>query len=317
MSTTTSAIKFSTFRSRSRMNNNNQQPIKLSDINGTVNNVALVVGGGGGSKKRFSEMHSDVLAYSYNYLPTIPVNPVINVQIKDIVLHNTTSIQNWNVNFNQATISKAPVFKSDGGHQNNAFASFTKSAVQHVYTTAATTACNFLSNGGMTWLLVARFLPTTITASSGEYIVQASAGSTEMFGLRRIGTNGTDLQLVVRTHNGTTLSEINLASGIPALNTWYVLACRYDSSTKVLELRHNGAATTSLNDVDATTSFGYNFAGLDISVGGTIATTATTATCTNIDIGSFILYDRALSNIELEDLEDYVNKDLYAQQNSH
>jgi hypothetical protein len=222
----------------------------------------------------------------------IPINGTLRVALDGQHLAattNNTTISSWN----RVTATNSPTYYSSGGiRPESPYVNFNGADSEHL--NAGSTVLNVNSNGGFTAVCLVQF-----TGSVGNYdrifdfgngqatdniILARYAGTSNILFTYLNGGSGDD---VISSTNPITQEE------------WAIFSCRYNASTRLVEIYKNGRLVVSKTSAsainDRTISNGYiarsNWSG---------------DTYPNINIGGLYMYDSYLTDTQMGSISNHL-----------
>ncbi|PNH00358.1 hypothetical protein TSOC_013826 [Tetrabaena socialis] len=257
-------------------------PVSLSTLYG----YGGVVPGSG--KVSFSNLYGVA-----NASGAVPSGARVNLQPRNLALSNASPVTSWDV-LTQANSAKRPVFRTTGGFLNKSYISFLATSSQFLYAPSAITMqCG--TNAGYTAVMLLKFRDP---ASDWERVYQGYPGSSTTNDYMNF-TRYT--QRVQTKYDG---SGYRSPTQTFSQNTWYTYAFRVSGTTS--QTRRDNTVVDSSTGGAALSNCSLNL-GVAANIYGGAPSVANSGGNGNIDIGALFIYDRALSDYEMNTIYTYVS----------
>ena len=236
---------------------------------------------------------------------TYPSGPKIFCHVKDIAVANGAAITSWG-EMTQVTASRRPTFVTTGGYNNGKYVKFLKTSSQFLYTTTPITITN--SNAGWSCMMVVR----AVNVADWERIFHGENNNSRAQDLVNWTKRGTSVVYQMRyAPSGYQPTPGTSTATAYTANVWEVWSMVVNTTSMVV--RRNNVTVYNMtgqnfNFAQYGTSFPLNLA-FSANIYN-VAPSAATSGFTTMDMAAFVMYDRALSGTEVDQLYNYLTTTL-------
>jgi hypothetical protein len=229
-----------------------RQPIKFSTLRNqlgltgkvTFKSIVLASGGtiGSGSNQTLTTTNTQVNAIA----PYFPVNSTIQLWANSLsTLTNGASMSNWG-NFTQATVALRPTFNIDSGTNVKSVRFTGTSSTNKLLRWNTNIACNYGTNGGVTYVLVIRYNSTLLQFNRTlQFEGSTGNGRVYEFILAETGNNANINQQAISPKHYYA-NAIGGSTFVP-LYKWTLIVSRFTNATSKHDIFINNMSTPVLS----------------------------------------------------------------------
>jgi hypothetical protein len=227
--------------------------------------------------------------YSYNYNTSLyPVNPWAILDATTLTLSNASNVSSWGIfkEFKQSVTINQPIYYSTGGYNSGAYVFFNRT--NSTFLNAGSQLLNISTNGGFSCMCLMQF---TGTAGNWERIFDF--GNSNPNNNIHFSRNSTSQNMTFELYNTSTSYATTTTTTPIVQNEWAVLTCRWIKSS-IRQIYKNNVLQNS-------TSFGTDILNR-VLFNTYIGRSAWPDAYLNANIAKLFIYDRALSDTEMNSL---------------